>query len=138
VYSGAQPVNRVNIPESGRIHLKVGIRCVLFSIGLSKLFIFCSTFSCCCIWITHLKCNKSIILYWERSSDGSRSKFFDLGQNFIAHVWLGQPSLVWVWKISSKNLKFINFFPSDQKKSPQLGSKSTRDKDWSASFLVQV
>jgi len=34
------------------------------------------------------------------------------------HFWpgLGQPSLVWVWKISPQNTKFFNFFPFGSKK----------------------
>jgi len=51
--------------------------------------------------------NNSIILFhW---SDGSGSKIFDLGQ-----VRSDKPSMVWVWiwKISPKNVKFFNLFPS--------------------------
>jgi len=33
VYSGVARVNRGNTPESGWIHLKVGIQCVLFLEG---------------------------------------------------------------------------------------------------------
>jgi len=38
---------------------------------------------------------------------------------------LGQPSMVWVWKIFPKNPKFSIFFPSGQKKSLWVWSKST-------------
>jgi len=34
----------------------------------------------------------------------------DPGQSFVARVGSGQPSLVWVWKISLKNPKILNFF----------------------------
>jgi len=53
---------------------------------------------------------------------------------------LGQPSLVWVGvlKISPKNIKFCYFFPSGKNKSPRFGSKSTRIKDGSAFYLLQV
>jgi len=39
------------------------------------------------------------------------------GQFFVALVGSGQPFMVWVriWKISPKNVKFFNFFPSGQK-----------------------
>jgi len=42
---------------------------------------------------------------------------------------LGQPFLVWVWKIIPKNPKFSNFFPSGQK-------KSHRVRDGLASYLL--
>jgi len=51
---------------------------------------------------------------------------------------LVQPSLVWVWKISPKIHKFFNFFPSVQKKSQRVGSKSTWVKAGSASYLLWV
>jgi len=35
-------------------------------------------------------------------------------QFFVARVGSGQPSMVWVWKISPKKVKFFNFFPSGQ------------------------
>jgi len=62
------------------------------------------------------------------TSDGSGSKNLigvGSGQYFIAQVRLGQPYLVWVWKILPKNLKFFNFCPSD-KKSHRVGSKIRR------------
>jgi len=46
--------------------------------------------------------------------------------------------LVLVWKIPPKNPKFFNFFPLDQKKSHQVGSKSTRGKYGLASYLLRV
>jgi len=54
--------------------------------------------------------------------------------------WLGQPFMVWswVWKISPQNVKFFNFFPSGQKKSFGVGSKSTRVKGRSASYLLRL
>jgi len=36
------------------------------------------------------------------------------GQFFVARVGSGQPSVVWVWKISPKNVNFFSF--GDQKK----------------------
>jgi len=33
-------------------------------------------------------------------------------KKFLTWVGSGQPSMVWVWKISPKNVKFFNFFPS--------------------------
>jgi len=45
------------------------------------------------------------------------------GQFFVAQVGSGQPFMVWVRirKISPKNVKFFNFFPSGQKKSLRVG-----------------
>jgi len=43
-----------------------------------------------------------------------------LGQLFVARVRSGQPSLVWVWKISSKNTNFFQFF---QKNCFMLGQR---------------
>jgi len=62
------------------------------------------------------------------------------GQFFVARVGSGQPFMVWVrnWKISAKNVKFFNFFPSGQKKLLRVGSKSTRVKAGSASYLLRV
>jgi len=48
----------------------------------------------------------------------------------------GQPSMVWVWKIHPKNVKFINLFPFLSKKSLWVGSKSTCVKGGSASFSL--
>jgi len=60
------------------------------------------------------------------------------GQKFLLRS--GQPSLVWVWvwKISPKYQKNFNFFPSGQKKSNWVGSKSNQVKAGSASFLLRV
>jgi len=67
--------------------------------------------------------------------DGSGSKIF-------AFLWLGsgQPFKVCVrlWKTSPKNAKFFNFLPFRSKKSLRVGSKSTRVKVRSASYLLQV
>jgi len=43
-------------------------------------------------------------------SDGSGSKQF--GPGWVNFLWLGlgQPSMVWVWKISPRNVKCFNFF----------------------------
>jgi len=59
-------------------------------------------------------------------------------QFFWTRIGLDQPSLVWVLKISPKNLKLFNFFPSGQKKSRKIRSKITPVKDGSASYLLQV
>jgi len=74
------------------------------------------TFQECPIIIKIILCCMDL----QESSDGSRSKLF------VAWVtWEGssQPSLVWVWKISPKKLKFFNFFFSDQKNLTRLGQK---------------
>jgi len=68
---------------------------------------------------------------YVKSSDGSGSKFLArVGSIFSGSGWVRsvQPSMVWVWiwKISPKNVKLFNFFPSGQKKSPRVRSKSTR------------
>jgi len=56
----------------------------------------------------------------------------------VARVGSGQPFMVWVWKISPKNVKFFHFFPSAQKKSLRVGSKSTQVKGGSTSYLLRV
>jgi len=69
-----------------------------------------------------------------------------LGQNFLTQVRLGQFLLLGLgrvifglgWKISPKNPKFFNLFLLGQKKSLQVGSKSTLVKDGSVSYLLQV
>jgi len=78
-------------------------------------------------WISRVLCK---LIF---SSDGSGSKFFDLGR-----VRSGGPSMVWVWKIPPQNVKFFNFFPLDQKKSLWARLKSTRFKGRSASYLLRV
>jgi len=68
-------------------------------------------------------------------SDRSGSRIFYPGWvNFLLLGWVGsgQPSLVWVWKISSKNTTIFNFFPSNKK------SKSNWVKGGSASYLLRV
>jgi len=62
------------------------------------------------------------------------------GQFFVARVGSGHPFMVWVLisKISTKNVKFFNFFPSDQKISLRVGSESTRVVAGSASYLLWV
>jgi len=42
------------------------------------------------------------------------------------------------FKISPKNIKFLNFFPSDQIKLLWVGSESTRVEAGSASYLLRV
>jgi len=59
-------------------------------------------------------------------------------KNFVAQVGSGQPSMVLVWKISPENVKFFNNFPLGSKISLRAGSKSTRVKDGSAAYLLQV
>jgi len=56
------------------------------------------------------------------------------GQKFLTWVGSGQPFMVWVWiwKIS------LLFFLLGSKKSVRVGSKSTRVKGRSASFLLRV
>jgi len=57
----------------------------------------------------------------------------------LTRVGSGQPSLVWAWKISPKNPKNFKFlFALGQKKSHWVGSKSTRVKGGSVSYLLQV
>jgi len=75
----------------------------------------------------------SVSCYYPQASDGSGSKIFDpgwIGSIFCGSGWVGwgQTFIVWVWilKISPKNVKFFNFFPSGQKKSLWVGSESTR------------
>jgi len=53
-------------------------------------------------------------------------------------VGSGQTSLVWDWKIYPKNPKNFKLFPSGQNKSHWVGSKSTRVKDWSVSYLLRA
>jgi len=53
------------------------------------------------------------------------------GPKFLIRVGSGQPSMVWVWKISPKNGKYFNFFL-------RVGSKSTWVEGGSASYLLQV
>jgi len=62
------------------------------------------------------------------------------GQKFLTRVGSGQPFIVWVriWKISPKNVKFFNFFPSGQKKLLRVGSESTRVEAGSAYYLLRV
>jgi len=70
-------------------------------------------------------------LPWAPTSDGSWSKFFDLGwvgSIFCGLDWvrLGKPIIVWA---SPKNIKFLYFFPfGSKKKSLWVRSKSTRVK----------
>jgi len=82
---------------------------------------------------------KLFVLVWF--SIGFESKTFDrVGscQFFVARVRSDQPFLVLVWKISPKNHKFFNFFPSVKKNPHWVGSKSARVKDGSASYLLRV
>jgi len=52
----------------------------------------------------------------------------------------GRPTLmsVWAWNVSPKRPKCSNFLPSDQKKWLRLGSKRTRVRGGSISYLLQV
>jgi len=54
---------------------------------------------------------------WGDGSNGSGSKNFDPGWVGSIFCGSGQPSMVWVWvwKISTKNVKFFNFFPFGSK-----------------------
>jgi len=53
-------------------------------------------------------------------------------QFFVVQIGSGQPSMVCVWKISTKNLPIFQIF------SLQVRSKSTRDKGGSASYFLWV
>jgi len=59
------------------------------------------------------------------------------GQFFVPRVWSGQPSMVWVWKIFPKNVKFLNFFPLDKKITLGWVKKYTGQR-WSVSYLLRV
>jgi len=79
------------------------------------MFIFC--------WKCRTSASTSNDTTTTSNSDGSSSEIFDPGQVrsiFCCSGWVGsgQPSLVWfwIWKISPKNTRFFNFFPSGQKK----------------------
>jgi len=52
------------------------------------------------------------------------------GQFFVARVGPGQPFMVWVWiwKISTKNVKFFNFFPFGSKNIFGSGQKVPKSK----------
>jgi len=60
------------------------------------------------------------------------SKIFDPGQ--VSHSWFG----VGVGKFPPKISNFLILFPSGQKKSLRVGSKSTQVKGGSASYLLWV
>jgi len=60
------------------------------------------------------------------------------GQIFVARAGSASLVWVWIWKISLKNAKFFNFLPFGLKKSHRGGSKSTRFRAWSASYLLWV
>jgi len=56
----------------------------------------------------------------EQENTGARKfrlpiQVMGLSQKFLIQVRLGQPSLVWVWKISPKIPKFSHFFPKGKK-----------------------
>jgi len=77
----------------------------------------------------------------EITSDGFGSNIFDPGWGQIFAAWVRLAAyLVWVkvWKISPKNSKFSIICPAGQKKSHQVGSKSTWVKAGSASYLLKV
>jgi len=50
----------------------------------------------------------------------------------------GEPSLVWVWKLSPKNPKIFHFLPFGSKKFPWIGSKSTQVKAGLAPYFPWV
>jgi len=62
----------------------------------------------------------SVSLFTTFSNDGSGSKIFEFGSGLVyffeARVGPDQPSIIWVWKISSKNVKFFYFFAFRSKK----------------------
>jgi len=62
------------------------------------------------------------------------------GQFFVARVGLGRVSHLWFGLgfgiFPQKASNFSIFFPSDQKKSPRVGSKCTWVKGGSASYLL--
>jgi len=74
--------------------------------------------------------NLCIPLNWDVSSNGSGVKKFWPG--------LGQPFMVWVWVISSKIVKFFNFFPSDQKNLFGSDQKVPGSKAYITSYLMRV
>jgi len=87
--------------------------------------------------------SNSLFIFWaDLSSDGSGSKFFDPG--WVRSIFCGSgrvSHLRFVFEFGKFPLKtsiFSIFFTSDQKKSFRIGSKSTRVKGGSASYLLQV
>jgi len=70
-------------------------------------------------------------------SDGSGSKIFDpgrVGSGWVSYLWFGLE----LGKFQLKTSNFSIFFPSGQKKLLRVGSKSTRVKAGSASYLLRV
>jgi len=72
---------------------------------------------------------QSIRCLWLGNSDGSGPKNFDPGR--VSHSWFG-------FEFGKCPLKMSIFFPSGQKKSLRVGSKSTQVKGGSASYLLRV
>jgi len=68
----------------------------------------------------------------EKSSDGSGSKIFDLGQ--VSHLWFGLRFVKFPLKVSNLSI----FCPSGQKKSLWVGSESTQVEGGLASYLLLV
>jgi len=65
VYSSVPHVNRGDTPESGRIHMKVGIQCILFSVGFpNQIFIFSSENKSILKKKEHIYCTESIPLHF--------------------------------------------------------------------------
>jgi len=48
---------------------------------------------------------------------GPGQKILNRVGSIFCSFWLVRSAIYWAWKIFPKNIKFINFFPSDQKKS---------------------
>jgi len=101
-------------------------------------------FSVCCL-ASRLKEQHERLWFfpgWGISTrDGSWSKFFDPGLVGSTFCGSGQVIAIFglglIWKISPKNTKFFNIFPSDQKN--LFWSKSTRRvKGGSTSYLLRV
>jgi len=72
----------------------------------------------------------------QKSSFETQSK--NLTNEKHKNLKMGQPSMIWVWKISTKYIKFFNFLSSGQKNLGQVWSKSTWVNARSASYLLQV
>jgi len=82
------------------------------------------------------------IMMSQKTSDGSGSKIIDpgrvnflwLGSGWVSHFWFGVEFVKFPLKMSN----FSIFFPSGQKKSLRVRSKSTQVKCELASYLLQV
>jgi len=76
-----------------------------------------------------------LILFFRRKSHYCEVK--DPGWVNLLLLRSGRANLLWVWKISPKNPIF-SIFSFRVKKSHQVGSKNTRVKEGSGSYLLQV